>query len=180
MVWRNLKSQERLADIRCFLIDMDGTFYLGDHLLPGALDFIAAVRLRGADFLFLTNNSSRHRGQYAEKIRRLGLDIPDEKIFTSGEATTIYLAGRKPSARVYLVGTPALEAEFEAAGFQLVHSDPDYAVLGFDTTVTYAKLWRLCDLVRAGVPFIATHPDLNCPTEGGFMPDIGAMIAFVK
>lgn len=173
-------DQDRLSCIACFLIDMDGTFYLGDHLLPGALDFIAAVRLRGADFLFLTNNSSRHRGEYAEKIRGLGLDIPDEKVFTSGEATTIYLTSRKPSARVFLVGTPALEQEFEGAGLELVQNDPDYAVLGFDTTVTYAKLWRLCDLVRSGAPYIATHPDLNCPTDAGYMPDIGAMIAFVK
>jgi HAD superfamily hydrolase (TIGR01450 family) len=171
---------ERLAAIRLFLVDMDGTFYLGDRLLPGALDFVATVRERGADFLFLTNNSSRHRGQYAEKIRRLGLNIPDDKIFTSGEATTLYLAHQKPGARVYLVGTPALEAEFAAAGFQPVDRDPDFVVLGFDTTLTYAKLWRLCDLVRAGTPYIATHPDLNCPTETGFMPDIGATLAFVE
>ena len=52
-------------------------------------------------------------------------------------------------------------------------------VLGFDTTLTYEKLWKLCDFVRAGLPYIATHPDFNCPTETGFMPDIGAMIAFV-
>jgi 4-nitrophenyl phosphatase len=173
-------NQERLPNIRFFLVDMDGTFYLGDHLLPGALDFITAVTSRGADFLFLTNNSSRRREEYAEKIRHLGLEIPDDKVFTSGEATTIYLKGRKPSGRIFLVGTPALEAEFEAAGFELVQRDPDYAVLGFDTTITYAKLWRLCDLVRSGVPFIATHPDFNCPTQEGFMPDVGAMIAFVK
>jgi 4-nitrophenyl phosphatase len=170
----------RLSNIRCFLVDMDGTFYLGDHLLPGALDFITAVKSRGADFLFLTNNSSRRGEEYAEKIRHLGLDIPDEKVFTSGEATTIYLSGRSPSARIFLVGTPALEAEFEAAGFKLVQDDPDYAVLGFDTTITYAKLWRLCDLVRARAPYIATHHDLNCPTDTGYMPDIGAMIAFVQ
>ena len=67
-----------------------------------------------------------------------------------------------------------------AHGFQLVEKDPDYAVLGFDTTLTYEKLWKLCDFVRAGLPYIATHPDYNCPTENGFMPDIGAMIAFVE
>ncbi|MBN1221056.1 MAG: HAD-IIA family hydrolase [Anaerolineae bacterium] len=169
-----------LTDIRLFLLDMDGTFYLGDRLLPGALEFIDICRAKGIDYLFLTNNSSKHRDQYADKLRRLGLDIGPEKIFTSGEATAIYLGQEKPGAKLYVVGTPALADEFSSRGFTLVEDEPDYAVLGFDTTLTYAKLWRLCDLVRAGVPYIATHPDFNCPIEGGFMPDIGAMIAFVE
>ncbi len=85
-----------------------------------------------------------------------------------------------PGAAVFLVGTPPLEDEFRQHGFQLVQKDPDLVVLGFDTTLTYRKLWTLCDHVRAGVPYIATHPDFNCPTETGWMPDVGAMIAFVK
>ena len=79
-----------------------------------------------------------------------------------------------------MVGTPSLEDEFRQHGFPLVQQQPDFVVLGFDTTLTYQKLWNLCDLARAGVPYIATHPDFNCPTDTGFMPDIGAMIAFVK
>lgn len=171
---------QRLAGVRCYLIDLDGTFYLGTQLLPGAMDFIEALRTRRLDFLFLTNNSSRHRSQYVEKLRQLGLDIPEERVFTSGEATAIYLSERHPAARVFLVGTPALEEEFKEHGFHLVEHDPEMVVLGFDTTLTYQKLWRLCDFIRAGLTYIATHHDLNCPTEDGFMPDIGAMIAFVE
>jgi 4-nitrophenyl phosphatase len=170
---------ESLAQVRCFLVDMDGTFFLGDRLLEGALDFVEVLRAQGKDFLFLTNNSSKNRGQYAEKITRLGLPIPEEKVLTSGEATARFLAVRHPGARLYVVGTPALEDEFEGYGFQLDAQDPQVAVLGFDTTLTYSKLWKLCDLVRAGLPYVATHPDLNCPTGTGFMPDIGATIAFV-
>ena len=73
-----------------------------------------------------------------------------------------------------------LELAEQLVMLPLVEEMPDIAVLGFDTTMTYAKMWKLCDWVRAGVPYIATHPDYNCPTEKGFMPDIGAMIAFVK
>ena len=79
-----------------------------------------------------------------------------------------------------MVGTPALEEEFCSYGFTLDKTAPDLVVLGFDTTLTYEKLWKLCDFVRAGLPYIATHPDNNCPTETGWMPDVGAMIAFVK
>ena len=170
----------KLSAVRCFLLDMDGTFYLGERLLEGALRFIDTLRSQGKKFLFLTNNSSKQGRQYAEKISRLGLPLPEELVLTSGEATALYLKEHHPAARLFVVGTPALEDEFRQHGFQLVQDDPQFIVLGFDQTLTYRKLWTLCDLVRADVPYIATHADFNCPTETGFMPDVGAMIAFVK
>jgi HAD superfamily hydrolase (TIGR01457 family) len=172
-------NTEPLQHVKCFLLDMDGTFNLGDQLIDGSLRFIQTLDQLGKDYLFVTNNSSKHRGQYAEKITRLGLPITDDKVFTSGEATAIYLQNRFQAAPLYVVGTPALEEEFRQHGFQLDEEHPQLVVLGFDTTLTYQKLWKLCDFVRAGLPYIATHPDFNCPTETGFMPDIGAMIAFV-
>jgi len=169
-----------LNDTRLFLLDMDGTFYLGDALIEGALDFIETLRLQGRDFVFLTNNSSKNRQQYIEKITHLGLPIEEDKVYTSGEATARYLQRHHPEARLYVVGTPGLEQELADFGFALDTKNPQLVVLGFDTTLTYQKLWKLCDFVRAGLPYIATHPDYNCPTPGGFMPDIGAIIAFVK
>ncbi len=171
---------EKLSLVRGFLLDMDGTFYLSDRLLEGALRFIDLLGKQKKEFLFLTNNSSKHRRQYAEKIGRLGLPIPEEFVLTSGEATALYLKRQRPGAGLFVVGTPSLEEEFRQHGFRLVEQEPDFLVLGFDTTLTYQKLWTLCDFVRAGIPYIATHPDFNCPTETGWMPDVGAMIAFVK
>ena len=173
-------NNEQLLRVKCFLLDMDGTFNLGNELIDGSLYFIETLNELGKDYLFLTSNSSKHRRLYAEKITRLGLPIPEEKVFTSGEATALYLQQEHPSSSVYVVGTPALEEEFREHGFQLEDKNPQLVVLGFDTTLTYQKLWNLCDFVRAGLPFIATHPDFNCPTETGYMPDIGAMIAFVR
>jgi len=175
-----MTSVDSLKQVRCFLLDMDGTFYLGEQLLEGALRFIDVLNQQGRDFLFLTNNSSKDGQQYVEKITRLGLPISREKVLTSGEATAMYIRDQNAEARVYVVGTSALENEFLAQGFALSSERPDFAVLGFDTTLTYDKLWTLCNLVRDGVPYIATHPDFNCPTESGFMPDIGATIAFVR
>lgn len=175
-----ISLNQPLAHVRCFLLDMDGTFYLGDRLIEGALRFIEVLQSQGRDFLFLTNNSSKGSEQYVEKITRLGLPITARKVLTSGEATAMHLQRLYPGARVMVIGTRALEDEFTAQGFTLTHNAPDLCVLGFDTTLTYAKLWRLCDCVRAGLPYFATHPDFNCPTETGYMPDIGAMLAFVK
>lgn len=175
-----MDSIDRLRAVRGFLLDMDGTFYLSDRLLDGALRFIEVLRRQDKQFLFLTNNSSKQGRQYAEKITRLGLPLTEELVLTSGEATALHLKAQHPGATLYVVGTPSLEEEFRQHGFSLVDHDPQFVVLGFDQTLTYKKLWALCDFVRAGLPYIATHPDFNCPTETGYMPDVGAMIAFVK
>jgi 4-nitrophenyl phosphatase len=175
-----MSENNPLSEVRCFLLDMDGTVYLGEQLLEGASKFLELLHQQGREYLFLTNNSSKDSQQYVGKFARLGLTIPRDKILTSGEATAMHVQRQKPGARVYVVGTEALEKEFRERGFVLTDDTPDFAILGFDTTLTYAKLWKLCDLVRAGVCYIATHPDYNCPTENGYMPDIGAMIAFIK
>jgi len=166
--------------IKCFMLDMDGTFYLGDHLLPGALNFMDYLAKNNLDYLFLTNNSSKNRGMYTEKIRRLGFNVDGSRIFTSGEATTIFLRKNSKFQRIFLLGTEALENDFSQAGFELVREKPDAVVLGFDTTLTYEKIWKVCDFIRDGLPYFATHPDFNCPTEKGFMPDIGSFIALIE
>ncbi len=171
---------DRLSTTRCFLLDLDGTFNIGERLIEGSLRFIDVLHEQDRDFVFLTNNSSHNQDFYVRKITRLGLPIARDKIFISSEATAIYLWNVYPGAKLYLLGTPELEAEFRGWGFELVEQNPGVLVLGFDTTLTYDKLWKLCDGVRAGLPFIATHPDFNCPTENGFKPDVGAMLAFVK
>jgi 4-nitrophenyl phosphatase len=158
---------------------MDGTIYLGNRLLPGAGVLLETLREQAIHYYFLTNNSSKSKSDYVEKLNGFGLPVSPGEIFTSGEATAIHLQRQKPGARVYLVGTPSLEEEFARFGFDLVQENPDYAVLGFDTTLTYQKIRKLCDFVRDGVSYIATHPDINCPTETGFIPDIGAIMAMV-
>jgi 4-nitrophenyl phosphatase/NagD protein len=179
MVVASNKDIASLKKIECFIFDMDGTIYLGGRLLPGAAVLLRFLRDWSIPHYFLTNNSSRSKIDYVEKLQSLGLPVTEDQIFTSGEATAIYLQREKPGARLYVVGTASLEDEFAGFGFDLVQETPDYAVLGFDTTLTYEKIWKLCDFLRDGVPYIATHPDINCPTETGFMPDIGAMMEMV-
>ena len=169
-----------LQRVRAFLLDMDGTFYLGDRVLEGSMEFLDAVERTGRKYLFLTNNSSRSVKHYVEKLHRLGLDVGEEKILTSGQAAAQYLLREHPGKRVYLLGNPSLAQEMRAYGIVLEEEDPDLVLVGFDTTLDYAKMCRVCDLVRAGLPYVATHPDFNCPTETGFAPDIGAIMAFIE
>jgi NagD protein len=172
-----------LRDIKCFLLDMDGTIYLGNKLIPGADMFLDTLRSMNLDYFFLTNNSSKDNFAYVDKLRSMGITLCPSQVITSGEATAIYLKARMPGAKLFLLGTEILGREFIQHGFELVgkNDKPDFVVLGFDTTLTYQKLWDACDLIRDGVEYIATHPDLNCPLEGGkYMPDTGAMMAFIE
>ena len=169
-----------LQDVKLFLLDMDGTFYLGDRLIDGSLDFIDRVRATGRDFLFLTNNSSHNAAFYVEKLKKMGLVIPREKVMTSGEATCEKLKELYPGKRAFVLGNEFLLEEFAEAGIEVDMQRPEIVVIGFDTTLDYKKLQAVCDFVRAGLPYIATHPDFNCPTETGFMPDIGAIMAFIE
>lgn len=168
---------ERLREKRCFIFDMDGTIYLGDGLIEGAKELLELLKERKTLFLFLTNNSSKSRDIYREKLSGLGVQVEEESIFTSGEATRIYIKSREEGQRVYLLGNENLEREFTEDGFILEEKEPDYVVLGFDTTLTYKKIWKACDLLGEGTKFLATHPDYVCPLpEGRSMPDTGAMI----
>lgn len=170
---------KRLKEVRCFVLDMDGTFYLGKELLPGSLDFFKAVKASGRRILFLTNNSSRDGDYYLDKLRDMGCAVEDGDVYTSGMATCRYLSRVMPGRKVFLLGNRHLKSEFRKFGVPLSQEDPEIVVVGYDTTLDYEKLCKACALVRAGLPYIATHPDFNCPTETGFVPDIGAIIAFI-
>jgi len=169
-----------LHDIELFLLDMDGTFYLGDKLIRGALEFLEVVKSQGKKFLFLTNNSSKGPRQYVEKLRRLGANVDETHVFTSGEATALFLLERYGRTKLFLVGTKALEETLCSYGHTIEWKDPQLVVLGYDTEVTYEKLARACLLIRNNLPYIATHPDINCPSEEGPLPDTGSFIAFIE
>ena len=170
----------KLTDVKCFLLDMDGTFYLGDRLLEGSLDFIKAVVDSGRDYLFLTNNSSHNAAHYVKKLARMGLSVSRDKVLTSGQATAMKMVKLYPGKKAFVLGNEFLFEELAEYGVSIDQERPDYVIIGYDTTLDYAKMTAVCDFVRAGLPYIATHPDFNCPTETGFAPDIGAIIAFIE
>lgn len=169
-----------LAPVRCFLLDMDGTFYLGNQLLEGSLDFLSALDATGRTACFLTNNSSKSARVYDEKLARMGVPERYRRVITSGHAAAHYCLKTFPGKSAWVLGNDMLKEELCAMGLRISEETPDYVLIAYDTTLDYAKMTRVCDLVRAGLPYVATHPDFNCPTETGFAPDIGAIIAFIE
>lgn len=175
----NSSTKKSLASLRAFLLDMDGTIYLGPHAIPGAPEFIAYLRNTGRRCLFFTNNCSTDAKRYSAKLASMGIDARSEDILTSGEATARFLMTETNYRNVYLIGTPSLEAELQAAGLMVNDGEPQAVVLAFDRTLTYSKLERACLLLREGLPYFATNPDKVCPTEYGYIPDCGSMAALL-
>ena len=132
------KKEDALKGVKLFVLDMDGTVYLGDQLIEGALDFIREVDAsEDRDFIFFTNNASRVPAVYVEKLHKLGLDVEESKVVTAGDVCAEFLKVNYPGARVYLNGTPVLEENWKEIGINLVVEDPDVAVQSFVTTLSY-------------------------------------------
>lgn len=166
--------------IKLFLLDMDGTVYLGNKLINGSVKAIERMRTSGRQICFLTNNSSKSLVDYAAKLHGMGIPVSEQEIYTSGLATIEHLNTFYSGAPVYLVGTDSLKEEFCRGGIPLTEHEPEIVVLGYDTTLTYGKLVKLTKCVKKGVRFIATHPDVNCPADDVYVPDVGSFLALVE
>ena len=175
------------------IFDLDGTIYLGEHLLPGALEALPQLRAAGKRLLFVSNNPLSPPGLYAEKLTRLGLPTRPDEVITSGYVLGHYLAQHTPAQRLYVIGEESLKAELRAHGLQLVDAPPDAdprqvidphgidaLVVAFDRTLGYRKLNIAYQALLHGAHFYATNADKACPVPGGTIPDAGATIAYLE
>ena len=175
-------NNDIIKNKKLFIFDMDGTIYLGGKPFPFAIEFIKNLRKSGKKVLFFTNNASHTTPFYLKKLERLGFEPSLSEIMTSGDVTYEFLTRYRKGKSVYLVATPELEDEYKAKCINVLTGDEekaDIVITSFDTTLTYKKLDNACRYVRYGAEYLSTHPDYNCPTETGFIPDSGAIAAFV-
>jgi phosphoglycolate/pyridoxal phosphate phosphatase family enzyme len=167
---------------RGFIFDLDGTLYLGERLVPGARETVAALRAAGRRVCFLSNKPIQGRTEYAAKLTRLGIPAALDEVINSSYVLARYLAREAPGARCFVIGEPPLVAKLQAAGLAPVE-DPkvDYVVVAFDRTFDYRKLDMALQAVkRHGARLIGTNPDRTCPVEGGEIPDAAGMIGAVE
>lgn len=167
-----------------YVFDLDGTLYLGERLLPGAAETIAAIRGHRARLAFLTNKPLERPAAYAAKLSALGIPAESSDVVSSTDALVRYLRAHAPGARVLAIGEPLIETLLGEAGFETVPlGEParaEVVVVAWDRTFDYPKLVAAFRAVRAGARLIATNPDAFCPLPDGDLPDCAAMLAAIE
>lgn len=178
--------QENLKKIKHVVLDMDGTIYKGSTLFPFTVPFLNRLKQAGVTYSFLTNNPSKNSGEYIEKLHKMGIAATREEIYTSAHATIDYIKIHYPDVRrLFILGTPGMISEFEAAGFVPVADSPDdkpdMVVVGFDRSLVYSRLCRACWWIQQGLPYLATNPDRVCPTDQPtVLVDCGSICACIE
>ena len=176
----------RLRSLAHIALDMDGTIYTGDTLFPCTIPFLEQLRQLGIRYTFVTNNPSKSVTDYLAKLERMGLHPSPDQLYTSAMATIDFLRREHPDVkRVFALGTPSMCDEIVAAGFELVdddpNDDPDAVVVGFDMTLNYDRLCRAAWWIAQGRTYIATNPDLVCPTDQPtVLVDCGSICAMLE
>lgn len=172
--------------IRHVALDMDGTIYLGSQLFPWTKGFLQKLTDNGIGYSFLTNNPTRSLDDYVKKLHGMGIEATRDEVYTTAVATIDYIKTHFPEARrLFVLGTPSMIGEFEAAGFEMCADDPndrpDVLVVAFDTTLVYPRLCRASWWAAQGVPYIATNPDRVCPTDQPvILVDCGSICACIE
>jgi HAD superfamily hydrolase (TIGR01457 family) len=177
-----MEYSEKIKSIKLFLFDMDGTLYIGEKLFSFTKELLKVIRQTGRDYLFVTNNSSRSVEDTAKKLVRLGVEAESGDFFTSSQATIHYLKNNMPNAVLYVGGTKSLAEELRKGGFAVSDNLDEVTciVMGNDTELTFKKLDDISRLLLTkNVSYIATNPDLVCPTEYGSVPDCGSVCQMI-
>lgn len=175
----------RLIDnYRGFVFDLDGTVYLDEELLPGALETITAIRRVDCQVLYMTNKPLERPAGYAALLTRLGLPTSPDEVVSSLDSLVGYLTTRYSGDAVLCVSEPLVEDLLAEAGFEILSPEQatsaDVVVVSFDRTFDYRKLHAAYRAVRTGARLVATNPDPFCPTRDGGLPDCAAMLAAIE
>ncbi|MBU3111202.1 HAD-IIA family hydrolase [Clostridium lacusfryxellense] len=172
-------SIDILKGVKCFILDLDGTVYLGDKILDGSIKFLEELEKNNIAFKFFTNNSSKNAEVYINRIKKMGYNLSDDKMLISNFVIINYLKENMPNKKVFVLGTEYLKADFRAANINVVTEDADVVVVGFDTSLVYENVSKACEYIRNGATFLGVNPDFNCPTEDGFIPDCGSICSMI-
>lgn len=167
-------------DIDCFLLDLDGTVYIGNNVIDGAISAVKRMK-RSKRVVFLTNNSSKAKAFYIDKLNKMGFEANESNVYTSIDATSDHILSSMPDLKPYVVASKEVIEEFARLGIKAsAASKADSVILTFDKTLTYRKLADATRLIKRGAKYIATHPDLTCPDPVSDLPDIGSFIALIE
>jgi NagD protein len=175
-----MRSMSKQREIRSWLMDMDGVLLRENHAIPGADRFLHRLRERTLPFLVLTNNSIYTQRDLSARLAQIGLEVPEDAIWTSALATADFLDHQRPGGTAFAIGEAGLTTALHDAGYTLTERSPDYVVLGETRTYSFERIAQAIRLIAAGARFIATNPDPTGPTPDGPLPATGSVAALIS
>jgi len=167
------------SKITAWLTDMDGVLVHEGHVLPGAEELINKWQSSGTPFLVLTNNSIYTPRDLSARLRAGGLNVPEDRIWTSALATANFLHSQNPNGTAYVLGETGLTQALHDVGYVQTDTNPDYVVLGETRNFNFESLTKAVRLINAGARFIATNPDPTGPSTEGVLPATGSVAALI-
>ncbi len=167
------------ADIECWLTDMDGVLVHENLPIPGAAELLAQWRDDGVPFLVLTNNPIFTPRDLSARLARSGLDVPEDRIWTSALATAEFLKSQYPGGTAFVIGEAGLTTALHEAGYIMTETQPDYVVVGETRTYSVEAITKAVRFINAGARFIITNPDATGPTPDGVVPATGSFAALI-
>jgi NagD protein len=174
------KMVENIKNKKAFICDMDGVIYHGSKILDGVKEFINWVQAENKNFLFLTNSSERSPRELHEKLLRMGLDVPEDRFYTSALATASFLSSQKPKGSAFVIGEAGLYNALYNVGYTMNNVDPDYVVVGDTRGYSFEKIEQAINFVLRGAKLIGTNSDLTAPVENGIIPATRALVAPIE
>ena len=188
---------------KAFVCDLDGTLFMGPNPIKPAVDFVIRNTKSGRfRYFYLTNNTSKCPEEYLKKIAGAAIPVTEEQILTPLITLEAYIR-EKGYTSVYLIASEKVTAHLAerlkdtTVKFECDPERNELIALTYDKELTYDKLAKATQLwnmrncppspmcpVRTRnqtpVDFVATHPDMCCPSERGPIPDIGGMMRFLE
>ncbi|WP_206911509.1 TIGR01457 family HAD hydrolase [Enterococcus sp. DIV0840] len=164
-----------------YLIDLDGTIYLGKEVIPAGKRFVERLQELKLPFLFVTNNTTKTPEAVADRLaQEFEIQVSAKTVYTASLATIDYMKEQGKGNRVYVIGESGLVDLILSAGFEWDEEEPDYVIVGLDTDINYEKFATAALCIRNGATFIGTNPDKSIPTERGLLPGAGSFISLIQ
>jgi NagD protein len=167
------------GDIECWLTDMDGVLVHENRAIPGASELLAQWAANDTPFLVLTNNSIFTPRDLSARLSASGIEVPEERIWTSALATASFLKSQSPGGTAYVVGEAGILTAMHEAGFIMTETDPEYVVIGETRNYSFEAITKAIRLINGGARFISTNPDATGPSAEGPLPATGAINALI-
>ncbi|MQA88755.1 MAG: TIGR01458 family HAD-type hydrolase [Gemmatimonas sp.] len=165
-------------ELQAVLFDLDGTLYVGDEAVPGAVDAVSRVADLGIPRRYLTNTTRFSRRALRERLVSMGFPVEEDELYTASVAATYWLQARG-FRRVAVYLPEAARSDF--ADFEIVEESPEAVVVGdLGPGWSFERLNHAFRQVLEGAHLVALQKNRYWRTPEGLMLDAGPLVAALE